>query len=318
MVGDPVQQDRQPRPVFLALDGTHAERVTARQDLVGDHARPEKVRRLARRAAGDDLRGKVGDRPGRAALSGRLGRRNRDPEVDQLHRPVHRHHQVRRLDVAVEDALAVQGAEALEHLYDQLQALLARTLSPWGDQGGRTLGRRFDDVAGTFQRLHREEGAVVLVEPVVEDPDDVAVPEARKDLELAGDLLPGAAEPTPLDARRSHLLQRDLFAGQPVPDQEDLPHTATAEPTEQGVTVVDGAPGLRQSAGRHLRHRVRQGLIGVNTRQGLGQLAVSCCLFPHTTRIAQVRGQKFTNLSGLFLPRSPFQVHRELPRSGAR
>ena len=89
------------------------ERRASGEHLVEDDAGAVDVRRGGRRDAAGLLRGHVprrADHRPRGCARGCLGQ-PRDAEVPDLHPAVGRQHHVRRLDVAVQDSLAVRAAE---------------------------------------------------------------------------------------------------------------------------------------------------------------------------------------------------------------
>ena len=103
----------------------------ARQQLVQHGAEAEDIRshvggftlRLLGRHVRRSAKHRAGNRPRR--IVGSLGQNLRESEVEQL-RAARRHHDVGRLEVAVQDALRVRGVQRVGHLRGDLQHLTQR------------------------------------------------------------------------------------------------------------------------------------------------------------------------------------------------
>jgi hypothetical protein len=177
------------------------------------------VGRLAAQPLGCDVR----EAADHGALLGELGGalQGGEPEIDQhdaLDRTRRRlEHDVRGLEVAVQDAVAVHGREALERL-PRVARRLAR----------RQPGLRLDDVAQRLaaQQLDDQVGLVVLGDAGGVERRDVAVAELGLDVGFP-------AEPL-LDRRvgRQALLEdleRDLASGLQIEGAVDVGHRAPAD-----------------------------------------------------------------------------------------
>ena len=107
------------------------ENSLARQQLVQHGAEAEDIRphvrgfalRLLRRHVRRRPKHRAGDRPRR--IIGAFRQDLREPEVEQL-RAARRHHDVGRLQIAVQDALRVRGVQRVGHLRGDLQHLTQR------------------------------------------------------------------------------------------------------------------------------------------------------------------------------------------------
>ena len=185
------------------------ERSPAGEHLVEHRAGGEDVRAGVGRLAGRLLGGHVG---GRADHSARhreaVGHRRRrgvdvDPgqvaseaEVEELELPRRRHHQIARLDVTVDDAGAVRGAERVGHLDREIERA----------RDGQRAALEADVERLAVDELHGEQvdlaiGGRHAVD--VEDGDDVRVVERRGGLRLAHEAL--AARRVADRRRRQHL-----------------------------------------------------------------------------------------------------------------
>lgn len=223
------------RPVLEPKVIAPLERPAPREDLEGDHPHRIEVAGLGRRRAGEGLGRHViqrsPDPPPASRREPALARR-RDPEIEHPHTPVGHEH-VRRLQVAVNDALPVQVRERLEHLRDQVDL-----------RGERAPSRLLEDRARVLDQLHREIRLPVLVESIVQHADDIGVAQGRERLEFAGHAqahldggIDAELQRSPA-ARRAgvgaDLLERDRAPGQPVHGAIHHPHAPTAEgPVEQ-------------------------------------------------------------------------------------
>jgi hypothetical protein len=93
------------------------ERATTGQHLVNHHTQRPQVRTTIQRLAPRMLRAHVGDRAGGAARHrSRAIAHHRDSEVEDLHGPVWRDHDVRRVDIAMHDAAAMRRGEGCRDL----------------------------------------------------------------------------------------------------------------------------------------------------------------------------------------------------------
>ena len=159
------------------------------------------------------------------------------PKSSTLSRPSVREEEVRRLDVAVDDALLVGGGEDVERLLGVAQHLADGELA---DALGAVAERLADE------QLHHQEGRAVLGHVDVADLHGARVTEAvdrlRLALEAQADLL-----------RLGRLAVEDLERV-PPPDAVDADvhgrHAADAEEAHQRPLVAD--QGARRAAGSRL------------------------------------------------------------------
>ncbi len=157
-------------------------RPTAGQQFVGDDAERVHVRRGRHGRAADLLRRRVSRshhphaRPRqrlcirRLVLEQDLG----DTEIEQLHRPLAGDEDVRRLEVAVHDEVAMRVANRVTHVEEQSQALANRKLA--------VVAIAIDRLA--LDVLHHEVRPAVLRHAAVDEPRDAGMLEACKDLTL--------------------------------------------------------------------------------------------------------------------------------------
>ena len=208
-----------------------AERLLVRQHLVEHRTDGEDVAAVIDRLPGDLLwRHVVGRAHHHADLGQVRSRRARDAEVEDLHVPrFAADHQVRGLDVAMDDAALVRVGEALADVGDELDPAADRERRP-------AMNQLAERLAGDV--LHRDE-RLSLVCPDVVDGDDVRMLEARGDLRLANEAL---ADLGVVDAQQ---LDRDEAIDRGIEREIEHAHPAMAE------TV----PNLITADGRRLCHR---------------------------------------------------------------
>ena len=157
-----------------------------------------------------------------------------DAEVDDLGvrlAVVHRDQHVRRLDVAVDDALLVRVLDGVGDLRHQLEPLRNRELV--------AIAERRDRLAG--HQLHHEVGPAGVGGAGVEDPGDVGVIHHRQRLALlleAGDHLLGV-HPQLDDLERDPARHRLALVG-----EEHRAEAAGADLFDQGVAAEDRAGSL--------------------------------------------------------------------------
>ena len=156
-----------------------------------------------------------------------------DPEIgdDRLALGVDDH--VLRLEVAVDDAVAVGEARRLQHLADQPHRLLG------GEPGVDQLLQ-----GAPLHVLHRDVVGALELAAVV-DGDDVGVLEPRRGFRLAAEPLDELAV---LGEAAVQDLQRDPALKVSVVGEPDVRHPSRADPLQHPVTPVDDA------ALAHLRH----------------------------------------------------------------
>ena len=159
--------------------GVARERPLAAEQLVRHHARREDVGalvdRLARRLLGRHVGRRAQDRADHRHLGRGLAAAPREPEVHDLDRAVGREHQVRRLDVAMHDAVAVRVLQAAAEIVEHEQRHLER---------GRAVRRDPLLQVHALDEFHGDVGHV-FVPAAVDDLDDVLVPHHRGRARLA-------------------------------------------------------------------------------------------------------------------------------------
>ena len=149
-------------------DRAHREQIGARVDVVG----------LAARLLGRHVRRGAHDRAGRRVRVTELGiAQARETEVEHLDLPIFQREQVGRLDVAVDDALAVRGAEDVERLIGHREHVGRAQRTARADEP--TLQRL------ALEQLHHEEHRSVVGLVVVEHADRAGVIDFVRDVPLA-------------------------------------------------------------------------------------------------------------------------------------
>jgi len=171
-------------------DGLALERRRARQRFVEDAAETVEVGRrrgrLPHRLLGRHVRGGAENCPGlRQVLALVVAR---VPEVEQLRPriPARPHDDIRRLEVAVDDALGVDGRQRVGHLMKQVAAVVCVLLEP-GVPGPRTVAAAPAGEIRALEELHREIrliAGLARVHTEVVDPHDMRVIDARDHPEL--------------------------------------------------------------------------------------------------------------------------------------
>ncbi len=131
------------------------------------------------------------------------------------------------LDVAVDDARGVRGAERVDHVMHHCQEIA---------DGERRIAGEGVVEGQAREQLHHEVGGVLVVLADVEDVDDARVVDLRGDARLAGEAV--ARERRGGDVR-VHELDRELAAGAEVRRAPHLAHAAEAEPLVDPVFALD-------------------------------------------------------------------------------
>jgi hypothetical protein len=192
-------------------DVAPARRDPAGEQLVQHGAEAVPVRRRARRPALEQLGRGVGQRPRRA------GGQRGEPEVDHPDVAALRDQDVRRLEIAVQDATRMQLADRrrdpAEHAAELVAAGAARVLAQ----------------AHAAHQLHREERRAV-VDREIEEPDQPGRVDVGERAELRLDLDQrverGRAEPLERDGRTEREVDRLVdLAARPAPQ---APHEAVS------------------------------------------------------------------------------------------
>ena len=216
------------------LHGDLDRRVARERDVAGEHLVQHDAQRVEIRAGvdggaaglfGREVLRRADDRPG----LGHLRRaRARDPEVGHLQAAVRADHDVVRLDVAVDDPVAVREGERAQDL--------ARVLDRDGDRRRPVPDEQLLQ-RSPFEVLHRDVVGPLRV-AAVEDRDDVRMVEARGALRLPAE---------PLDEllvggmALVQQLQRDIPAQLLVLGEVDVGHPARAELALDHVAPVEDA-----------------------------------------------------------------------------
>jgi hypothetical protein len=136
---------------------------------------------------------------------------------------------VRRLEIAVDDPLAVRGAEGAGHGARDPGRSLGRELAHAPEEIGERLA---------LEQLHHQEGVASLGLADVVDLDDVGVPQAPAE--------PGLAEHAraELGVRIGDELERDLPVGAVVDRRPHLTHRADTDVALKEVLSGDEIPGV--------------------------------------------------------------------------
>ena len=192
----------------------------------------------------------------------------RDPPIEQVHLAVRAEHDVRGLDVAVNDAALVGVVNGHAELTERREKLALRE--------PRGLACR-DVVEQLRERLpqhtlHREEGAPVRARADVVDRHDRRVLELALEPGLASEARHGAAVRALVVLQ---LLERDLTPDRAVLNEEHLAHAAFADQCSLRVArlvaqrcgVGSVEPDLRRGRGRGCRFLGRDGSNGHRVRR---------------------------------------------------
>jgi hypothetical protein len=186
------------------------------------------------------LRRHVGRRPQRdAALreTGLVGVRPGEAQVGDLDLPGHGDEQVRRLDVAMDDAPIVELGEGERRVVEDLRGLRLRQ-------------RRAGAVDAVARRLAADELHHQVVDPEVAedvvDPDEVRVVDPGRDARL---LLEALDHPLAGQDVRPQALHGDVDAEVQVAGQVDRPHASLAELPVEHAGRQHLVPEDQRSAG---------------------------------------------------------------------
>ncbi|KZM36087.1 hypothetical protein OJAG_12910 [Oerskovia enterophila] len=227
----------------------------AREHLVGHDTDRVHVRPCVAAARRDQLGAEVGDRAEDGAGRGRRGLRHsaRETEVRDLDVPRRVDQDVLRLDVAVDQALAVGRGQGVQDLLEQLEGAA---------HGQRALV--LQDVAERRARyvLHGQV-AGLAVDPLVVDGDHARVGQARRGPRLAPEARDELRAVRALGQVRVHDFERDLAVESSVQRQVHRGHAATGDLGHDLVPPVDQAADERIS--RHSCHVGSLGVLGRGT-----------------------------------------------------
>jgi len=184
----------------------------------------------------------------------------REPPVHHVHFAEFAHHDVRGLEVAMDDALVVRVGHRLAHLEQDAQGLHLRpAFLPGGDEIEYLL-------EGTaLHELHREVDAARRVEPELVDRHDAGMVELARHLRL----LDEARDLRDLGLREDHL-HREVPAQILVPDLEDRPHPAAGDLPLQLVAPEGGRPPGEPRDQRCGEIRIPVGLLLLRVQGNLG------------------------------------------------
>jgi hypothetical protein len=169
-----------------------------------------------------------------------------DAEVEHLHEAVRRYVDVRRLDVAMKNAVTVRHREEVEHLVGRMEDL------PEPKTATSTARKLLQRVPR--EELHHEEGAP-LVDVVVEDED------RRRMVDLVGDV-PLAHEASDELGLRGILGVEHLdgdAAAVPVSRGEDRRHPANADDRVEPPLALEHRPDALLCARKRGRSRLAHG-----------------------------------------------------------
>ncbi len=204
--------------------GPAVEGPRARDHLVADGAEREDVGARVGPLPADLLRRHVVGGPHHRARLRHLRRGEAgEAEIEDLHLAGRLDVDVRRLEVAVDDAAGVGEAEPVAQLHHQVEPPQQRT------EGAAPY--RLAEVQALHE-LHRHVGESGLVVPEVVDRDDVRVVELGGGLRLA---LEALAELRVGGERRRDGLDRDEAVEERVVRLEDLAHRTLADPFDDPV-----------------------------------------------------------------------------------
>ena len=229
------------------------EDVAALVDLPTERLLGGHVARRARRRR--DLDGRRG--PGGRGGQRRVGRR--DPEVEHLHRAVGRHLDIRRLEVAVDDAHPMGAGERGGELPAQIDDTRA-VQRPSFQQDRQALA---------LHVFHHHERAAVVLDDVV-DGGHVRMIDARRHARFADDAI---AQIPRRDTRRDQAFQRDRPIEARVAREEDFPHAPAPEPVLHEIGAHPAAGGQQRLVAHARRGRGNPRALH-ERRHGRGQVGI--------------------------------------------
>ena len=233
-------------PVCDRQRGLTAERRDPGEQLVQHDAGRIHIGTRVRNAALDLLRAEVGDGADQHALGCLADRRGRgragEAEVGDLHRAGARDQDVLWLDVPMDEAGGVRGAQCGEHRLDHVERINRRQRTALAQQVANGL---------PVDVLHDEVDQLVVLALVV-DPDDVRVAQPGRRAGLADE---AADELRVFGERRVHHLDGDRALEPGVHGLVDRRHAAPGEAGHNAISTVEKTADKRVGQGRV--HRVR-------------------------------------------------------------
>ena len=150
-----------------------------------------------------------------------------EAEIHDLDGALFREHHVRRLDIAVEDAVTMRVGECFEDARDELNGLLDRE---------SRLALKDLEIAFTGDELHRDEESVLLrIDVHVEHGDDIRMVELRGRLCFAQETLTDVFDFHEL--LHEHLVRHDAIQPRVFGTIDDA-HAASADLLDELVTFA--------------------------------------------------------------------------------
>ena len=226
--GEPSRRDRRRR---VAGPGP-----APREQLEQDDPEAVDVGRGRRQLAPRLLGAEVVDRPERRARQRQrgLGQRPGDPEVGDLHPALAGHEDVAGLDVAMDEASVVRGADGARRLGDEARGSPRRERAAPPDDGGEVLA---------LDQLHDDERPDRVGAEVVHR-DDARMVQRRRGLGLVPEALDEVGVGAVLGPED---LDRDVALELVVAGPVDGRHAALSEQLDQPVPASEDGADVRQT-----------------------------------------------------------------------
>jgi hypothetical protein len=228
-----------------------------REELVEHEAQRVEIALDGRRAARELLRGHVGRRAAHGAVARELLGHAREPEVRDPDAPAPVDHDVRGLEIPVDDPALVRGGEPEADLPRDLDRLVARGTAQTTEHGGEILA---------VDVLHDDEDLIVLGGDVVRAAD-VRVGDAAGDADFLAEAVQFGAARVDAGGRNLRATVGSARGRRAV----DLAHASLTQQPNDAVASAEAGPGLEASVPRRRGRCGRGGRSSRGTDRGAGR-----------------------------------------------